>query len=457
MDRFSEQVLSKLPLAEAAIEALAFALDDETLNAVYEDHRGSSYTKLITFPVLTRLVGDALFANKSGRRMFESAREAKTLEASVEAAFKKLGRMPVAVSTALLNRCSARVRSLLPASSKPESPPPKSLESFEAIVVDGKTTKGVPHRLKPLRGRGGGLVGGKGLVAYHLASGLAIGLSATEDGDANDLRLLPDLLPAIRVDGPAKRLWIADRQFGFLSTLWRFAEADEAFLVRYSRGIPYERDAACPVRVGIDGDKRVVEDEEGWLGKPKAKQRRRVRRITVRRGGKDPLVLVTNLIDAQAVPANDLLSAYRDRPNIEAVFQRITETLSLRRLIGTSPRATVFQLSLCLLMYNVLQLLRSHVASNADMDVSDVSPKKLLEDVRDEWLSGRTVLGADGLSSRPAAKSTEELRDRLRDRLKIWKPKWRKAERRRGRPPKPKTQSRHDSAYRLLNNPADGA
>lgn len=455
MDRFSEQVLAKLPLADAAVEVLSFALDDQTLDTLYEEHRGSGYTKLITFPALTRLVGEALLANKSGRRMFESARDAKTLDASVEAAFKKLGRMPIAVSTALLNRCSARVRSLLPEVSKPESPPPASLASFDAIVVDGKTTKGVPHRLKPLRGRGGGLVGGKGLVAYHLASGLVIGLSATEDGDANDLRLLPDLLPAIRGDGPARRLWIADRQFGFLSTLADFAQGDEAFLVRYSKGIPYERDADRPVRTGTDSEGRPVEDDEGWLGKPKAKQRRRVRRITVGRGGKDPIVLVTSLLDAAAYPANDLLSAYRDRPNIESVFQRVTEVLSLRRLIGTSPRATVFQLSLCLLMYNVLQLLRTHVASNADKGVDDVSPKKLLEDVRDEWLSGRTVLGAEGLSSRPAARSAAELRERLRERLQIWRPKWRKAKRRRGRPEKPKLRSRHDSAYRLLQNPAD--
>jgi hypothetical protein len=442
-------------LADAALEALAFALDDQTLDSLYEEHRGAGYTKLITFPALTRLVGEALFANKSGRRMFESARDAKTLDASVEAAFKKLGRMPVAVSTALLNRCSARVRMVLPAVSKPESRLPASLAAFDAIVVDGKTTKGVPHRLKPLRGRGGGLVGGKGLVAYHLASGLVIGLSATEDGDANDVRLLPDLLPAVRADGPARRLWIADRQFVFLSTLEDFAKEGEAFLVRYSKGIPYERDADRPVRTGSDSEGRPVEDEEGWLGKPKAKQRRRVRRITIRREGKDPVVLVTSLFDADAYPANDLLSLYRDRPNIESVFQRVTEMLSLRRLIGTSPRATVFQLSLCLLMYNVLQLLRTHVASNADKSVDAVSPKKLLEDVRDEWLSGRTVLGADGLSSRPAAKSPDDLREQLRDRLRIWKPKWTKAERRRGRPAKPKIRSRHDSAYRLLQNPDD--
>ena len=449
MDRFSRQVLDKLPLAESTLQVLSHALDEAYLETIFKQSRGSSYTKLITFPVLTQLISEALIASKSGRRTFETAHEEGTLPATVEAAYKKLSRIPIAVSTAMLNGCSQRVRSLLPEVDS-ESPLPKSLADLEPVVVDGKVTKGIPHRLKPLRGKGGGLVGGKGLVAYHLESGLVVGLEADEDGDANDVRLLPGLMPSVRAAQPGRRLWIADRQFSFLSTLAEFARENDVYLVRYSKGIPYQRDPSRAIRQGTDAEGRSYDEEWGWLGKETAVQRCFVRRITLHRGTKDAIVLVTNLMDADAYPAADLLETYRDRPNIEAVFQRITEVLALRRLIGTSPRATVFQLSLCLLLYNVLQLVRSYIASNADRSVGEVSPKKLLEEVRDQLAGCQTVLGVEKLADLEKPESVEKLKQLLTERLRLWKPRWSKATRRRNRPEKPKCGSRHDSAFRLM-------
>jgi hypothetical protein len=288
------------------------------------------------------------------------------------------------------------------------------------------------------------------LAAYHLESGLVVGLAADEDGDANDVRLLPDLLPSVRSAHAGRRLWIADRQFSFLSTLADFAQANDAFVVRYSKGIPYQRDASQAPRTGQDAEGRSYEEEWGWLGKERSKQRCLVRRITLQRGTKDAIVLVTNLLDADRYPAADLLETYRQRPNIEAVFQRITEVLALRRLIGTSPRATLFQLSLCLLMYNVLQLVRAYIASNADRSVAEVSPKKLLEDVRDQLASCQTVLGAETLGDLEKPASVDSLKRLLTERLRVWKRRWTKAPRRRNRPEKPKRRSRHDSAFRLL-------
>ena len=39
-----------------------------------------------------------------------------------------------------------------------------------------------------------------------------------------------------------------------------------------------------------------------------------------------------------------------------------TDVFSLRHLIGTQPKAVLFQLSFCLLLYNALQVVRSHLA-----------------------------------------------------------------------------------------------
>jgi IS4 transposase len=98
--------------------------------------------------------------------------------------------------------------------------------------------------------------------------------------------------------------------------------------------------------------------EWGWLGAVKQGCRRRyVRRITLERPGEEEVALLTDLLDAELWPATDLLSVYLTRWQIENVFQAITEVFALRHLMGCTARATVFQASLCLLMYNVLQVL----------------------------------------------------------------------------------------------------
>jgi IS4 transposase len=71
------------------------------------------------------------------------------------------------------------------------------------------------------------------------------------------------------------------------------------------------------------------------------------------------LILVTDLLDAEQYPAADLLAAYLARWGIERMFQQVTEVFALKRLIGGSPQAGVFQLAFCLLLYNMIHVLRA--------------------------------------------------------------------------------------------------
>jgi Transposase DDE domain len=451
MDSFTLQVLNKVPLAQATLQTLAFALDDAFLEELYQKYRGASYTKLISFPTITRLVCDALFQDKSGRRVFEKAHEEKTLPASVEAAYKKLGRLPVAVSTAFLEGASGRIRELFPQGCE-ETPLPASLARFTGIVIDGKVTKKIPHRLKPLRSpKVGGLVGGRGLVAYHLQSGLVLGMEADEDGDANETPWVPRLAEKVRASTAGRRLWIGDRQFSYPTSLVEFSRGDDAFVVRYSKAIPFFRDESLCPREGKDADGRDYTEEWGWLGVASHPQRRYVRRITVKRDGQEAIIIVTNLQDADAYPATDLLEAYRKRTSIEYVFERITEVFALRRLIGTTPRATLFQLSLCLLLYNVLQLVRAYIARNNDKPLASVSPKKLLEDIREQLVSCLVIVEVDVLTAyRAKFQTIDSMKQFLTETLQVWENRWVKAKSHRNRPETPKRQRCHDSAYRVL-------
>jgi hypothetical protein len=451
MEAFTHAVLAKLPLAEAAQRVLAFLLEPAALNALFEEHRGGNYTKLITFATLTQLVSDALFRAKSGRAAFEQARQDERLPASLEATYGKLGRLPVAVSMALVRTCCQRAQQLLPTPDG-ERTLPVALQDYGGIVLDGKVSKGVQKRLKALRGAKGGLIGGRSLVAYSFTQGLVLDFHGDEDGDANDVQYVPEVVERVRPLTSGRRLWIADAQFSFVPYLTELSSAGDAYIVRLSGAAHFSPDPAQPAVTGTDRAGRRYVQDWGTLSGKRGKVQHAVRRITVERPGQKPLVIITNLQDATQYAAEELLELYRLRPDIEVVFQRITTVFALRQLIGSTPKATLFQLAICFVLYNVLQLVRAYVAAHNHKALDEVSPQKLLEDVRDELAAGYKLVGVDGLAAelgRPL--SGEALRDWLRQRLALWSPRWVKGKRRRQRPPKPARRSGHACAYRIIH------
>ena len=97
---------------------------------------------------------------------------------------------------------------------------------------------------------------------------------------------------------------------------------------------------------------------------------------------------MTDLLDEARYPAADLLEVYLKRWEIERVFQKIVEVFHLEHLIGSTPEATIFQASFCLVLYNLLQVMRGFMAAGqAGLAADEVSMEKLFADVHE---------GADG-------------------------------------------------------------
>lgn len=450
---FARDVLNRLPLAEGALSLWRWVCADEPLADLFERHRGACYQDKIAFPTLVALMRDALLEHDgSGRKSFQRGRECGALAASVEAAYGKLGRLPLALSEAFLAGGAERLRELLPPAAA--RPIPESLQALRVFVLDGKAIKRVPKRLRPLRGRPGGVLGGKALVALELSSGLAVGLAADADGEANDAKLVPALLPDVRARAPGRRLWVADRQFCDLNQAEAFTEAGDHFVVRYHPKTQFHPEPAHSSRPGTDRRGRAFVEEWGRLGRPDNKRRRAVRRITLERPGEEAIVLITDLSDAATYPADDLLEVYLARWGIERVFQQITEVFALRRLIGTTPQGTVFQLAFCLLLYNVIQVVRAYVAAGGRREVETVSTELLFDDVRRQLIALHEVVGADAVAALFTARPTaEQLRQRLRALLgSVWTERWRKAPAKRRGPAgvaKPSARD-HTSVYRIL-------
>jgi hypothetical protein len=201
-----------------------------------------------------------------------------------------------------------------------------------------------------------------------------------------------------------------------------------------------------------DGLGRRVLDEVGVLGK--GKKAMRLRRVTLFRGGEgeDDVVLLTNLLDRAAYAAADLLALYKERWGIERVFQQVTETFSLSHLIGSSPRAVLLQFAYCLLLYNLMQVVKAYVAADGKVLASVVSMFHLFNDVRRELSAW--AYHTDGSWPR-VCRDAAAMRRRLRELLRgSWDPvAYTKASDNKPRPkpkPKPLLHGGHSSVQRLL-------
>jgi hypothetical protein len=450
------QALARLPLAEAFYQLWAYLATDDTLDALFQQHRGHCYQDQLRLADLVHILTDALTRyHGSARRAIRKTLQQQRLPTQQRAVYGKLARLPLPLAEAFLTDLTARLRPLFPAGLY-RTTLPESLADLAVVVLDGKKIKRAAKRLLATRGRPGKLYGGKLLASYLPAHGLVVALAADPDGEANDIRLLPRALPLARAAVAGPRLWVADRQFCDLDQPGRFTEGGDHFLLRFAGKTSFQADPQRPSQSGRDGAGRPVRQEWGWMGTVGDRRRRYVRRLTLERRGEESVVLVTDLLDEGRYPAVDLLAVYLMRWQIENVFQAITEIFELRQLIGCTPQATVFQASLCLVMYNVLQLLRAWAAEVAaePTPVEALSAEQIFTDLHEELVGLHPLLEVEELLSclEPMA-TAERLRELLGERLRrAWSAMWRKAVNKKRRPHKAKAKQSgaHTSVHKVL-------
>jgi hypothetical protein len=208
-------------------------------------------------------------------------------------------------------------------------------------------------------------------------------------------------------------------------------------------------------RAGRDSQGRRVVQEWGWLGKVEKEGRVEVRRITLDLGDGRSIGIVTDLSDEVAFPAEAVLATYQARWGIETVFHQITEVFSLKHLIGTGPKAVLYQMSFRLLLYNALQVVRLHLASHRACAAGAISNEKLFDDVRRQLISVAELIEVDLLLCLlGTVPSADELRSRLHVRLDgVWTERWRKGPSSGGgghKKLKKRVLGNHTSTYRVL-------
>lgn len=454
MDASLPYLLNQLPLAEASWLLWHDVLPQEALQTIYDTYRGASYQRCFSFSQLVHLVNDALMRHQGhAHKTLAQHADSQQCPASEPAFYGKLRRLPVALSEGFLADGALRLRSWLP--DQPHRQLPSSLQAFRILIFDGKTFKHAAKRLKPLQQRAGRALGGKALVALEPATGLIVGMAACCDGHTNEAKLVPQLLPQVRQRLPGPSLWVADQGFGDLAQVRRCTEGDDHCLLRLHPKSSFTPDPLQPVRTGVDAEGRAWTEEIGQLHSQR-EGTKSMRRITLVRPGKNDLVLITDLLDVAAYPANDLLELYRVRWGIESVFLTVSEVFHLKHLIGSHPQAIIFQASLCMMSYNVLQVLRGLAAQTHKCATQDVSTHNLFSDLQHELIALHRLAKPDDLVAvlRQRVASLVDLRAYLSERLgQAWTPLWAKAPAKKRHLPKPKHKrgdAAHFSSHRVL-------
>jgi hypothetical protein len=302
-----------------------------------------------------------------------------------------------------------------------------------------------------------GILGARASVGLNLRTGLAVAMVGHLDGEAGEAALTEALVAKFAtLAGPGK-LWLVvlDRLYCNLSFPREVVKAGGHFLIRYCSNTTFVPDAARPAQEDRDAEGRRIVQEWGWLGKAEKDDRQYVRRITKDLPDGKVISVVTDLWDEAEYPAEAMLATYRSRWGLETVFHQITDVFSLKHLIGTQPKAVLFQLSFCLLLYNALQVVRAHLASHQGCEAKAISNEKLFYDVKRQMVAVDELVDVESLLSLLGeVPTTTDLRAYLRDRLRdTWSDRWWKAPSS-GRGGHQKVKARvlgnHTSTYRVL-------
>ena len=128
----------------------------------------------------------------------------------------------------------------------------------------------------------------------------------------------------------------------------------------------------------------------------------------------------------------------------------------LKRLIGGTPRAGIFQMAFCLLLYNMIHVLRAYVAAAEKWEPADVSLEKLFEDVEKELIAWTVMVEPLATVTVLAAlPSVAQVRQQLTKLLgNVWKDHWLKTVSEKARPyrRKPQASRTHTSVHRILED-----
>lgn len=301
--------------------------------------------------------------------------------ASLSAFYRKLARMELAVSSAIVRETADRARELIEAA---EGFLPEPIPGYAARILDGNVLAGTDHRIDELRSTRAATLPGKLLAVYEPISGLVRDVVLEENAHTQERALFD------QVSVEPGQLWIMDRNFCVRTFLFRILRSEAFFLVRrHASCLPFE--PIKPLRSVARCATGEIFEQPIRVEDPECEGRSyHLRRIVLRldhptREGETEIVLITNLPDE--IKASLCCEVYRGRWEIERHFQKLTDLLHCEIPTLGRPLAALFAFCMSVLAGNALAILMGNLrAVHGDEMVAEVSPHTLVKDASEVYL-----------------------------------------------------------------------
>jgi Transposase DDE domain len=345
-----------VPLGVMVRGTLEWLLDEPIMEMLFAQNASELYTRELT---IANLVGLFIEVSTGARRSVYAAYKADqastdpTIDTSAQALYGKLGRLPPAVSEAVVRYSAERCGELLEFSPPARDQP---LPGYRMRVLDGNVLAGTNHRLKALRRWLNACLPGKSLVVYEPGTGLVTDLVLCEDAYTQERALLIHVLERLR----QRDLIVADRNFCTLRFVMGVRARSAFFIVRqHAVNVPTRTVTRLkPCGTTATG---AVSEQSVQINDPDTGQAILLRRIQVRlidktRDGERTITLLTNL--PSEVSAVAIAELYRQRWTIEKYFQFLTQSLHCEVSGLGQPRAALFAFAMALVAGNALAVVR---------------------------------------------------------------------------------------------------
>jgi hypothetical protein len=341
-------------LARAVLERL---LDAPRIDALFARTAERQYTREILFSSLVQLMSEVVLGVHPTVHAAYQANKA-AIGISTTALYNKLDRVDTRVAAAWVRDSATLAEPVVKAL---RASHPRWLPGSQSKVLDGHHLSSTAHRLKAWRGTWAAPFPGQALVGLDQQRMLLTDVFLSEDGHAQERRLLAQVLQHVETD----QLWIEDRNFCTLGLMFGMARRGAAFVVRQHGQVQGE--LLCrPTRKGTTRSGQVYEHAI-LIRDPASGETMRVRRITRKRteptrDGDTALHILSN-VPVHRASAPHLARLYGKRWSIATAFFEITTTLTCEINTLGYPKAALFAFCLALMAYKAVSLIKAALRS----------------------------------------------------------------------------------------------
>lgn len=344
-----QRFIEKAPVTVMVRSTLERVLSPAAIDAIFVSAAERQVEGKLLFSSVVELLALVVWRQRdSVSQAYKHARD--KFQVSIRSVYNKLNGTETPVIRALVRDTATPLAAIIEALGRRRKP---QLPGYETRILDGNHLTSTEHRLKALRGTKSGPLPGQALAVLDPDKMLIVDLFPCEDGEAQERRILPEVIPFAR----PRQLWIADRNFCTTGFLFGLARQGACFLIRqHASTLSWEKETK-PRKIGrcetgvIYEQKLHLQDGERTLV---------VRRVTIQldqptRGGEREIHLLTNLPEEDA-NAYRVAELYLKRWTIENAFQEIEQ--SLRSEINTLgyPGAALLGFAVAVLTYNALSV-----------------------------------------------------------------------------------------------------